>query len=50
MGPEPTDREKILAMADRAELEGAREQFKRDGRLTDELANLIAMRIERVKP
>lgn len=49
MRPEPTDREKILAMTDRAELEGARQQLERDGRLTTELANLIALQIERKK-
>lgn len=49
MTPEPTDREKVLAMKDPDELDGARGQFQADGRLTDELDNLIALRIAQLR-
>jgi hypothetical protein len=44
MKTEPSDREKVLSMNCVGELEGARGQFQADGRLTDELNNLIALR------
>lgn len=49
MRPEPTDREKVIAMTDPEELEGARGMFKQQGRLTAELENLIAVRIARFR-
>lgn len=49
MKPEPSDREKVLAMTDWRELEGARGQFKAEGRLTDELNNLIALRMQQLR-
>jgi hypothetical protein len=41
---EPTIREVIAGITDPKELDGAQEQLQRDGRLTPEVRNLIAVR------
>ncbi len=45
MKPEPSDRDKVLAITDWRELEGMQGQFRKDGRLSSELDNLIALRM-----
>ena len=49
MKPEPTDREKVQAMRDPEELEGARGMFREQSRLTDEIDNLITLRIAQLR-
>ena len=45
MQPEPSDRDKVLAVTDWRELEGMQGQFRKEGRLSNELENLIALRM-----
>jgi len=43
MRPEPTDREKIAKLPSPEEVDGFRDQLLHDGRMTPELANLLAL-------
>lgn len=47
--PEPSDREKVFSMKDAEELEGAQGQFRKEGRLTKELDNLIILRMQQLR-
>lgn len=49
MKAEPTDREKVIGMKDPEELEGARGMFREQGRLTEEIDNLISLRIAQLR-
>lgn len=46
MRPEPSLRDKVAALTSTGEVEGFRQQLERDGRMTGEMQNLLALRAQ----